>query len=217
MLSIVQAKKLINELKEKEISLGRQPETWFTYENHVMGVANVAKIIAQKIPEMNTEKIFVAAMLHDICKTEELRKQRFHGILGYEKLINFDEKSARSALLHMFPWNFLPDYQDCSKMFFNRKDDYDFIKNYINSHETTDEDLLIQLADSLANKDGIVTLEQRAKEYSERHNMEIPKEMIEPRYKLKSYFDTKVGCDVYILLKNQHNNPINTHNDGYFL
>lgn len=216
MLSIIQAKKLINELKEKEISLGRQPETWFTYENHVMGVANVAKAIAQKIPEMNTEEISVAAMLHDICKTEELREQRFHGILGYEKLINFDEKAARSALLHMFPWNFLPPYQDCSKMFFDKKDDYEFIADYIHTHNTTDEDLLIQLADGLANKNGIVTLEERAQEYSQRHGIEIPKEMIEPRYKLKSYFDTKVGCDVYTLLKNHHNNPINTHNEGRF-
>ena len=142
MLSIIQAKKLINELKEKEISLGRQPETWFTYENHVMGVANVAKAIAQKIPEMNTEEISVAAMLHDICKTEESRKQRFHGILGYEKLINFDEKAARSALLHMFPWNFLPPYQDCSKMFFDKKDDYEFIADYIHTHHAKEFDNL---------------------------------------------------------------------------
>ena len=113
------------------------------------------------------------------------REQRFHGILGYEKLKDIDEKSARSALLHMFPWNKLPNYEKCSDMFFNRKDDYDFITNYIDSHKTTDEDLLIQLADSLANKDGIVTLEQRAKEYSERHSMQTPREMIEPRYKLR--------------------------------
>lgn len=210
MLSVEQAKQLLNELKENEISLGRKPETWFTYENHIMGVANVAKIIAVKIPEINAEEIYIAAMLHDICRTEEDRKQRFHGILGYEKLKDIDKKSARSALLHMFPWNKLPDYNDCSKMFFNRKDDYDFITNYINSHETTDKDLLIQLADSLANKDGIVTLEQRATEYSKRHGIEIPQEMIEPRYKLKSYFDTKVGCDVYDLLLNQSGRKIHS-------
>ena len=208
MLSARQAKQLISDLKEREISLGRQPETWFTYENHIMGVATVAKTIALKIPDMNVDEIYISALLHNICRTEESREQRFHGILGYEKLINFDEKSARSALLHMFPWNFLPDYQDCSKMFFDKKDDYEFIANYIHTHDTTDEDLLIQLADGLANKDGIVTLEERAQEYSKRYGIEIPKEMIEPRYKLKSYFDTKVGCDVYGLFQNQHGNQI---------
>ena len=208
MLSARQAKQLISDLKEREISLGRQPETWFTYENHIMGVATVAKTIALKIPDMNVDEIYISALLHDICRTEESREQRFHGILGYEKLKDIDEKSARSALLHMFPWNKLPHYEICSDMFFNRKDDYDFITNYIDSHKTTDEDLLIQLADSLANKNGVVTLEQRAKEYSERHNIEIPQEMIEPRYKLKAYFDNKVGCDVYGLFQNQHGNQI---------
>ena len=87
-------------------------------------------------------------------------------------------------------------------------DDYDFIANYINSHETTDEDLLVQLADSLANKDGIVTLEQRVKEYSQRHGAEMPQEVVEARYKLKSYFDNKIGCDIYSLLLNPCNNEI---------
>ena len=210
MLSVEQAKQLLNELKENEISLGRKPETWFTYENHIMGVANVAKTIALKIPEINADEIYISAMLHDICRTEEDRKQRFHGILGYEKLKNIDEKAARSALLHMFPWNKLPDYKNYANIFFNKKDDYDFIANYIKSHKTTDEDLLIQLADSLANKDGIVTLEQRATEYSKRHGIEIPREMIEPRYKLKAYFDTKVGCDVYDLLLNQSGHKIHS-------
>lgn len=213
MLSARQAKQLISELKEREISLGRQPETWYTYENHITGVANVAKAIALKIPYMKADEIYVSALLHDICRTEEERKQRFHGILGYEKLKDIDEKAARSALLHMFPWNKLPEYEKCSKMFFNKKDDYDFITNYISSHETIDEDLLIQLADSLANKDGIVTLEQRAKEYSERHSMQIPREMIEPRYKLKSYFDNKIGCDTYGLLLNPYSNQISSHKE----
>lgn len=41
-------------------------------------------------------------------------------------------------------------------------------------------DLLIQLADGLANKDGFVTLEQRARDYSERHGVPNKKEMVEP-------------------------------------
>ena len=105
MLSARQAKQLISDLKEREISLGRQLEIWFTYENHIMGVATVAKTIAFKIPDMNVDEIYISALLHDICRTEESREQRFHGILGYEKLKDIDEKSARSALLHMFPWN----------------------------------------------------------------------------------------------------------------
>ena len=48
-LSIQDAKGLIAEVKEREIALGRAPETWYTYENHVYGVANVARTILMKI------------------------------------------------------------------------------------------------------------------------------------------------------------------------
>lgn len=198
-LSIQEAKDLITELKEKEIALGRAPETWYTYENHVYGAASAARTIAEKIKDMNPEKVYISALLHDICRTEEDREQRFHGLLGYEKLIDKDESAARSAITHMFPWNELPAFENCSKMFYGNKKDYDFVAAYIQNIQTTDTDLLIQLADTLANKDGIVTLEQRAKEYAERCNIIIPKEKLQPRYELKAYFDNKVGCNIYSL------------------
>lgn len=198
-LSIQDAKDIIVELKEKEIALGRAPKTWYTYENHIYGVANVAKTIASKIKGLKPDEIYISALLHDVCRTEEDRKQRFHGILGYEKLIDKDEAAARSAILHMFPWNKISSFEKCSKMFYDNKKDYDFVASYLQSTEPKDTDLLIQLADSLANKDGFVTLEQRAKEYSERHGVAIRPEEIEPRYELKAYFDKKVGCNIYNL------------------
>ena len=117
MLTKTEAKSLIDQLRDKEISLGRAPETWYTYENHVLGVAKVAQTIAQKIEGLNPDRIYVAAMLHDISRTEEEREKRFHGILGYEKLINLDADAARSAITHMFPWNIMPSFESCSKMF----------------------------------------------------------------------------------------------------
>lgn len=85
-LSIQKAKDLISDVREREIALGRAPETWYTYENHVYGTANVAQMIATHIKGLNPKEIYVSALLHDICKTEENRIQRFHGILGYENL-----------------------------------------------------------------------------------------------------------------------------------
>lgn len=198
-LSIQEAKNLINQLKDKEIAQGRAPETWYTYERHIFGVANVARTIATKIKDIDSDEVYISALLHDICRTEEDREKRFHGILGYEKLIDKDKKAARAALLHMFPWNKLPSFEKCSKMFYGNKKDYNFVANYIKENAITDSDLLIQLSDGLANKDGIVTLEQRAAEYSQRHGIIIPAGMIEPRYKLKAYFDKKIGGDVYKL------------------
>ena len=74
-----------------------------------------------------------------------------------------------------------------------------FQSHNADTHPLNDYDRLIQLADSLANSSGIVTLEQRLAEYSRRHHCEISKEMIEPRLKLKSYFDNKIGENIYNL------------------
>ena len=58
-LSIQDAKGLIAEVKEREIALGRAPETWYTYENHVYGVANVARTIASKIKVRMKSKLML--------------------------------------------------------------------------------------------------------------------------------------------------------------
>lgn len=202
-LSISQASDLIDNLKQTEIALGRPPETWYTYSNHVYGAAKVAKTIASKISDMNPDEMYVCALLHDISRTEEDRKQRFHGILGFEKLIDKDEKAAHCALIHMFPWNVLPPFEKCGKLFYGNKKDYDFTADYIKKHTLSDTDLLVQLADGLANKDGIVTLEQRAKEVAERHRFENVQELLQPYCKIKSYFDKKIGTDIYSLFNQQ--------------
>lgn len=198
-LSIAEANEIIAEVKARDTAIGRDMSRWWMYENHIQTAARVARTIASKIKGMNPEQAYINALLHDVSRTNERKEGRFHGILGYEKLINKDENAARSALLHMFPWNNLPAYEQCSKMFFENKKDYCFIQNYIKNTQMTDADLLTQLADSLANKTGFVTLEQRAKEYSERHKVAICKEDMEVHYRLKAYFDKKVGCDIYNL------------------
>ena len=40
-LSIQEAKDLISDVREREIALGRAPETWYTYENHVYGTGQL--------------------------------------------------------------------------------------------------------------------------------------------------------------------------------
>ena len=206
-LSIQEAKNLIAEIKARDTALGRDMSRWWMYENHIVTTAKVAKTIASKIKGMDAEQAYVGALLHDICRTNERNEKRFHGISGYEKLINLDENAARSALLHMFLWNELPKFENCTEMFFGNKKDYDFIANYIQNTTTTDYDLLFQLADNLANKNGFVTIEQRAKDLEERRGIKLSKEWLDTRHKLKAYFDQKIGYDIYSLF-NKH--PTNT-------
>ena len=202
-ISLVRAKKLIEELRDRDIYYGRDPATWCFYERHIYGTAEIAKMIASEIKNMDPNKVFFMGLLHDISRTEENRLQRFHGILGYEVLINEDKDAARSSLLHMFPWNKLPPYSECKKSFFNIKKDYDFIDDFIKNNPATDEDYLIQLCDNLANKNGFVTLEERAKEYIIRHgNVSVDDILIHGK-ELKDYFEAKIGHDIYDFYKNK--------------
>ncbi len=205
-ISVQEAEKQIISLKETEISLGASPEILHGYENHVYGVAKVAKAIASFIPTLNSDEVYVSALLHDICRPSEEREQRFHGILGFEKLIDKDEKAARIALLHMFPWFEIPSYETCAKFFFYKQEDYAFVRGFAQSTQATDFDLLIQLADGLANKDGFVTLEERQMEYFERRGYEMPKRVVTAVQKLKEYFDKKIGKDVYELFLQRERN-----------
>ena len=196
-ISLVEANNLIDELKKSEISLGRNPNTWYLYENHVKSTAKIAKMIASEIASMDENRVYIMGLLHDICKTEEVRKQRFHGILGYEKLCNKDMDVARICLIHMFPWNRISSYSECKNLFYDNKDDYDFIVNFVANNKSKDEDFLIQLCDNLANKDGFVTLEQRAIEYRERHGNVNVDDIVIVSKEIKEYFESKIGHDIY--------------------
>ena len=197
-ISVQEAKDLITELKEKELALGeRSSEQICDHLKHIYGAAYMARVIALKIPEINSEQIYVSTLLHDIGRLEEPREHRFHGIIGYEKLKNKDEHAARTALIHMFPCNKLPPFEFCTEIFFGNHADYEFVSKYIENIQINEDDMLIQLADCLANKDGFVPLNQRFKEYQERHHIKLPKEEIDRRYQLKFYFDRRIGRSVY--------------------
>lgn len=210
-LSIQEAEDIIAEVKARDTAIGRDMSRWWMYENHIRAAANIAKTIASKIDDMDETQAYICGLLHDVCRTNERQEARFHSITGYEKLIDKDEMVANSVLVHMFPWNEIPPYEECKDMFFENKEDYDFIVEYTKNNSPNDYNLLTQMADSLSNKNGIVTLEQRAKEYSERHGVNILSSMIEPRYRLKSYFDKKVGGNIYdlIIKNNSYNFSIN--------
>lgn len=198
-ISVTQAQKIISELRDYEISLGRDPKTWYTYKNHVYGTAEIAKKIARKIKTMNPNRLYVMGLLHDICRIEEDRIKRFHGILGYEKFITIDKDVARACLLHSFLCDELPPYNDCAEMFFQQKKDYQFVADFLQKNPPEEEDYLIQLSDNLANKNGFVTIEERIAEYIERHgSLDIEDNAVKAK-KLKRYFDKKIGCDIYSL------------------
>ena len=62
---------------------------------------------------------------------------------------------------------------------------------------------MIQLCDNLANKNGFVTIEERAAELIKRKGERfIILNNAKETSNIKKYFDKKIGCDVYDLFKN---------------
>lgn len=199
MIDIKNAKAFIEEIRGYAIKKGRKPGTWYQFHNHVYGVAEVAKLIAEKTTNLNPERAYVLGLLHDAGKIQEEFDRRFHGLLGYEKLKDRDADAARASMLHMFPHNKIPPYEEVSAMFFDKHEDYAFVKAYADTHPINDYDRLIQLADCLSDSRGIVTMEQRAADFARRHQCEISMTMFEPRMQLKHYFDDKIGDNIYDL------------------
>lgn len=198
-ISIKEAESIVNTVRHRWISLGRAPDTLYLYDNHIKGCAMVAHTIALKLGYMNPEQMYVSALLHDIAKIDESPESmvgRFHGIIGYEMFKDKDYQVARACLLHELPWNKVEFYE---KKFLGNKDDYNFALQYVKDNPLKDEDLLIQLADAMANKNGIVTLEQRQQEYEERFKIKLPENMIRPYVEIKQYFDKKIKGNLYDL------------------
>ncbi len=201
-LTISDAEDMIAAVRDRWVSLGRDPDTLYMYDNHIKGAAEVARTIALKIGTIDPERIYISALLHDIAKIDESPESmvgRFHGLLGYELLKDKDSAVARACLLHEFPWNKIPPFEKCSKKLLNNKNDYAFMVSYVAGTSLNDEDLVIQLADGMANKNGIVTLEQRQREYEQRFNFVMPSEMAEPYLEIKRYLDNKIGGNIYDL------------------
>jgi len=208
MINFQQAENLILAEKKLAISRGRSEDSWFFYHNHVYGCAAVARAIAENIG-LDAEFAAIYALLHDIGKIRESIDCRFHGVIGYNMLKDMDERIARSCVVHTFPENKIDGYARMASMFFEKKDDYDFTAEFLEKHPVNDYDRLVQLCDDLANAYGFVTLEQRAEEYARRHNIPITDTLglIERVKDTKSYFDRKLGKDVYTLFE-----KINTKN-----
>lgn len=199
MFSRSEVNNYIAELLRFDLAHGRQPGTWYKYHNHVYGVGFLAQKIAEMLGDFDSEKAWVLGVMHDAGKMYEPFRQRFHGIVGYELFIDKDVDIAKINLSHSFYFNKLPEYEKVEKMFFGKREDYDFAQNLFVSTDVSEYDKLIQLCDCLVNCNGFVTLQQRADEFAMRNNLPVPMHLSEDLLKLKEYFDYKLGCDIYSL------------------
>lgn len=182
-------------IEELEIADQMNPGAW---KNHSYHVAHAAEIIAAHCEGFHSEKAFVCGLLHDIGRRTGIAAVR-HIIDGYDYAMSqgWDEV-ARVCLTHSFPVKNIEAIlgkKDISK------EQYDFIRHYLNHLEYDDYDKLIILCDALADANGFCILEKRFVDTTRRHGLNpFSVERWNKTYEYKEYFEKIAGNSVYALL-----------------
>ena len=170
--------------------------------NHTKLVAQAAKIIAEQTKDMDAEKAYIYGILHDYGKYlgDIFGKKSFHGLVGYEKLIEMGYPDiAKINLTHTFiEKDFILEEFLCY-----HKPDLDKTKQLLNKLEYDDYDKLIQLCDLLPKKfDGYCRFEDRFIHIRTFYGLsdEVYHRRLQAATALKLYFEEKCGCNIYKLL-----------------
>lgn len=181
--------------KELEKAGKSNPGPW---TNHSKYVALAAKNIASKCKELDEDKAYICGLMHDIGRYVGVTSEK-HLIDGYKYCMkNGWEDVAKICITHAF---MLQDVNSSIGKFDMSKEEFEFMKEFIETVEYDDYDLLIQLCDKLALPSGFCILEKRFVDVALRYGT-FP--VTVPRWKkvleIKDYFEEKIGHSIYDVL-----------------
>lgn len=166
------------------------PGAW---ETHSAYVAGAAQAVADKCDGMEPDKAYVLGLLHDIGRRFGV-SHLAHVYDGYHYLMALGyPAAAKVALSHSFNLKKLDDYIG---KFDIEKEKQEEIAALLSETTFDDYDYLIQLCDSIAKADGIVSLEERMNDVKGRYGY-YPQEKWDRNIELKKYFEDKMGMDLY--------------------
>ena len=164
---------------------------------HSRVAARCAEAIAAACPELNGEKAYILALLHDIGRkfgTGHLR----HVWDGYTYLtaLGYDE-AARICLTHSFHDLSLRSYIG---RFDLAPEEQRALTQALSRTVLDDYDRLCQLCDALASAEGVVDVEVRMADVKRRYGS-YPQEKWDANLALKAYFEKKAGRSIADLLR----------------
>ena len=170
------------------------------WKQHSLSVAHNARLIAQKVSHMDSDKAYVMGLMHDIGRRAGVTGIR-HIFDGYDYMMRIGEPEvARICLTHSFPikdvHTFFGKY-DCTP------EQLDFLREYLEQHEFDDYDILIQLCDAISLPNGACIMEKRLIDVALRHGLpDFTMDKWKAFMRTKKHFDRLCGCNVYDLLPN---------------
>ncbi|MDE7017439.1 MAG: HD domain-containing protein [Lachnospiraceae bacterium] len=166
------------------------PGAW---EMHSVHVANAARAVAGQCGGLDPDKAYVLGLLHDIGRRFGV-SHLAHVYDGYHYLMALGyPEAAKVALSHSFNLQKLDDYIG---KFDVAKEKQEEIAALLSGMTYDDYDYLIQLCDSIAKADGIVSLEERMNDVKGRYGY-YPQEKWDRNIELKKYFEEKMGKELY--------------------
>ena len=169
------------------------PGTWVS---HSRVTARAAEIIASRSGSLDSEKAYILGLLHDIGRSFGKSEMR-HIYDGYRYMLSLGYgEVARVCLTHSFNCQRLDDYVGACDITSQEKKE---LLEALLKIEFDDYDRLIQLCDGLAEKIGVIRLEERAEGICLRYGS-YPKGKLEKNLELKAYFEKMTGEDLYSLL-----------------
>ena len=184
---------------KREINLAAQlnPGPW---EQHSISVANNARLIAQKVSHMDSDRAYVMGLMHDIGRRAGVTGIR-HIFDGYDYMLSIGEPEiARICLTHSFP---IKDVRTFFGKYDCTQNQLDFLQNSLSVNEFDDYDILIQLCDAISLPDGACIMEKRLIDVALRHGLpDFTIEKWKAFMRTKTHFDHLCGCNVYDLLPN---------------
>lgn len=146
---------------------------------------------------MDADRAYIYGLLHDIGRKFGV-SHLAHVYDGYHYLMELGfEDAAKICLTHSFNLMDINDY-------IGKFDVEDWkvreLENLLRETELDDYDLLIQLCDSLATWEGVVSLEERMLDVKERYGY-YPQSKWERNVELKKYFEKKAGKTVEEIMR----------------
>ncbi|MEG0308506.1 MAG: HD domain-containing protein [Clostridium sp.] len=171
------------------------PGSWV---EHSIYAGKAAQLIAQNCDDLDSGTALILGMLHDIGRRFGVTGMR-HILDGYNFLMEKGfYRAAKVCITHSF------DCKDIRSAFGKwdcTGEEYEFVKQYLESTEYDDYDRLIQLCDALAFIDGYYLIEKRMVEAALRHCInEYTTLKWKATLQIKEYFEQKMGKSVYSIL-----------------
>lgn len=191
MLTMIEAQ---NELK---LAVQLNPGKW---EQHSISVGENARLIAEKIDYLDSDKAYVMGLMHDIGRRAGIAGIK-HIFDGYDYMISLEEPEiARICLTHSFPIKDINSYSgkiDCTYEQLN------FLNSFLKTIVYNEYDMLIQLCDAISLPNGACIMEKRFVDVAIRNGIsELTVDKWKAFMEIKKYFDKLCGCNIYSLLPN---------------